>query len=77
MDEVLTVSRNLRNRDLQSASVILDFKHKTVLNSTLEGNTIAKDWHRITDYYRNHYARVIDQLMTANGHTDEKTGHTD
>lgn len=77
MDEVLTVSRNLRNRDLQSASVILDFKHRIVLNSTLEGNTIPKDWDRITDYYRNHYSDVMDQLMTANGHRDEKTSDTD
>jgi hypothetical protein len=65
MDELVSVSQRCRPRDLTEASVILDFRDKAVLKSSLRGTTIPRDWQRIRDYYHLHYAKVIDQLESS------------
>ena len=67
MDEVVGVARNLKDRDVQTASVILDFKKSQVVKCSLEGTIVPKDWTRIRDFYNQHYSKIIDQLETANG----------
>ena len=62
MDEVVGVSKKLKTRDLQSASVVLDFETQRVLMSTLDGKTVPKDWWKIRDFYHQHYKRMIEDL---------------
>jgi len=71
-DEVVTVARRVRPRDLDSASVILDFAARTVLKSSVGDQVAPRDFQRIRDYYHQHYADVIDQLEQAHG---EKSDH--
>lgn len=64
-DEVVAVARRLRDRDLDTASVILDFATHTVTKSSVGDQQAPKDWSRIRDYYYQHYGDLIDQLESA------------
>ena len=68
MDEQNQVVRNLKTRDLQMASVILDFKELKVVKATLNGVLVPKDFNRIVEYYYQHYKNTIDRLFAENGY---------
>ena len=68
LDEVMAVSRNLKNRDLQTANVILDFRELKVLKSSMGGVTIPRDFNRIVEYYMKHYEATITRLFNENGY---------
>ena len=72
MDEVVSVSKRTRMRDIQTAAVILDFATKTVIKCSLEGNVIPKNWQRIRDFYHQHYKNIIDDLEKSNAKTMEE-----
>ena len=67
MDEVVSVAKRLRTRDIQTASVILDFRDQQVCQATLSGTSIPRDWQKIRDFYYQHYPEVIDNLERFNG----------
>ena len=68
MDEQNQVTRNLKTRDLQMASVILDFKELKVVKATLNGVLVPKDFDRIVQYYYQHYKSTMDRLFAENGY---------
>jgi hypothetical protein len=68
IDEGMTVSNNVKRKDWQTASVILDFKECKVLKASLRDNTIPKDWDRIVGYYYPFYTNIMERLFTENGH---------
>jgi len=61
-DEVVAVAQRIRPRDLDQASVILDFKTRSVLKSSVGDKIAPRDWSRIRDYYYQHYKQIIDGL---------------
>lgn len=61
-DELVQVAKRVRPRDLDSASVILDFQTRSVLKSSVGDQIAPRDFQRIRDYYHQHYSDVIDQL---------------
>ncbi len=67
LDEIVSASKKLRRNDIQTAAVVLDFKTQTVLQSTMDGVTVPKDWWKIRDFYHQHYARMIEDLEAFNG----------
>jgi negative regulator of genetic competence, sporulation and motility len=67
IDEVMAVSRNLKKRDLQTCSVILDFKRLEVVIASMNGTTIPKDFNRVVEYYYQYYQSTIDRLFSENG----------
>ena len=67
IDEAMAVSKNVKTRDLQTASVILDFKKLQVVKCSMNGVTVPKDWDRIVTYYHQHYASTIERLFNENG----------
>lgn len=67
MDESVSVSKRAKTKDLQSASVILDFKEQQVIKSSLNGVVIPKDWNRILGFYYQHYPHILDRLARENG----------
>jgi hypothetical protein len=73
MDEVVTVARRIRPRDIQSAAVILDFQTRSVVKCSMDGVVVPKDWQRIRDFYHQHYSQVIEDLEKRHS----ETGHTD
>ena len=67
LDEIVGVSKKLKTRDIQTSSVILDFQTQRVLQSTLDGKTVPKDWWKIRDFYHQHYTRMIEDLEAFHG----------
>ena len=68
IDEAMAVSKNIRARDLQTASVILDFKKLQVVKCSMNGVQVPRDWDRIVTYYHQHYASTIERLFAENGY---------
>jgi hypothetical protein len=68
IDEAMAVSKNLKRRDLQTGSVILDFKEQKVLKGHMDGKEVPKDWDRVVAYYYQHYTHIIERLFEENGH---------
>jgi len=68
IDESTAVARNLKMRDHQTASVILDFKKLVVVKAQLGGDSVPKDFNRIVDYYMQHYENIIKRLFEENGY---------
>jgi hypothetical protein len=68
IDEITAVSRNLKQRDFQTCSVILDFKTLSVVKCSMDGTVIPRDWDRILGYYYPFYTNVIERLLQENGH---------
>jgi hypothetical protein len=66
MDETMQVSKTLRNKDLQMASVILDFRDRKVIKASLNGQVVPKDFDRIVGYYQQFYKDIIEQLADQN-----------
>lgn len=68
IDEVTAVTKNVKMRDHQSASVILDFKTLTVVKASMGGTVIPRDFDRIVQTYYQHYPHVIERLFKENGY---------
>ena len=68
IDETTAVARNLKMRDHQTASVILDFKKLAVVKAHLNGETVPKDFNKIVEYYMQHYENIIRRLFEENGY---------
>jgi hypothetical protein len=67
MDEVVSVSARLKLKDRQTAAVVLDFATQTVLQCSMNGTTVPKDWNKIVSFYYQHYAATFDRLAKQNG----------
>ena len=67
IDESMSVVRNLKHRDIQTASVILDFKKLEVVKCSMNGVVVPRDWDKIVAYYHQHYASTIERLFNENG----------
>jgi len=73
MDEVVSVAKNIKNRDLQMAAVILDFKMHSVTKCSMDGTVVPKNWDRIREFYHQYYSQIIDdleKLHSGKNHTD-------
>jgi hypothetical protein len=71
IDETTAVAKNLKMRDHQTASVILDFKKLIVVKAQLDGATVPKEFNRIVEYYMQHYENIIKRLFEENGYEIE------
>ena len=67
MDEVVSVSKNLKTQDRQTAAVVLDFRTQRVLQCSMNVTTVPKEWDRIVSFYYQHYAATFDRLAKENG----------
>jgi hypothetical protein len=67
IDESMSVVRNLKHRDIQTASVILDFKKLEVVKCSMNGVVVPNDWDQIVAYYHQYYASTIERLFNENG----------
>lgn len=66
IDEQVQVSENLKERDITTCNIILDFKEKVVQNAHVNGKPIPKDWNKMVDYYKQIYPDLIDDLEKDN-----------
>lgn len=67
-DEAMAVARNLKPRDIQTATVILDFKKLEVTKASMGGVNVPKNFDNIVSYYMQHYENVITRLFNENGY---------
>jgi hypothetical protein len=67
LDESFVVAQRVKDRELQTAAVIVDFKTRHVIKASFEGAVVPKDFDRVVSYYQRHYSDHIDQLLKANG----------
>ena len=79
VDEATSVANKVKRRDIQTASVILDFKDCSVLKSSMGGVVVPKDFQNIVSFYHQHYPHVIERLFKENGYEIkvEESGSTD
>lgn len=68
VDEVMSVTRSIKNRDLQTCNVILDFRKLEVVKCSMNGTSVPRDWDRVVGYYHQHYASTIERLFNENGY---------
>jgi len=68
IDEVMAVANRLKSRDLQTASIILDFQDQIVLKCVIDGKSMPKEWDTIVAYYYKHYQATMERLFKENGH---------
>jgi hypothetical protein len=66
-DEVMAVAKNLKARDIQTATVILDFKKLEVTKASMGGLNVPKNFDNIVSYYMQHYENIITRLFNENG----------
>ena len=66
IDEQVQMSNSLKERDITTCNIILDFENKSVEKSTINGETIHKDFQKIVEYYKQVYPDLIDELEKAN-----------
>jgi hypothetical protein len=67
MDESLVVASKIKDRELQTAAVIVDFGTRQVIKASFDGAVVPKDFDRVVGYYQQHYPDHIEQLCKANG----------
>lgn len=74
MDEVVSVARRARTRDLQTCSVILDFKNRSVIKCSLGDRIGIREFQTVRDYYHTHYKQIIEGLEQVHDETADHTG---
>lgn len=67
-DEAMSVAKNLKARDIQTATVILDFKKLEVTKASMGGVNVPKNFDNIVGYYMQHYENIITRLFNENGY---------
>ena len=68
IDEVMSLSGRVKPKDLQTASVILDFRDQVVVKCVIDGKSMPKEWDTIVAYYYKHYQATMERLFKENGH---------
>lgn len=74
MDEVVSVARRTLTQDLQTCSVILDFKARHVVKCSLGDRIGIRDFQTVRDYYHIHHKQTIEGLEQAHHETAHYTG---
>jgi hypothetical protein len=62
IDEQVGFSTRLRDKDLSSCNVIVDYKDKKVVKCVIEGKKVETEFGLMDDYYRKVYPELITQL---------------
>ena len=62
IDELVAVSKRLRNSDLTNNNVILDFANNKIEKCVVEGKIHDATFDTMVSYYRNIYPQLINQL---------------
>lgn len=62
IDEFVALTKKVKQTDLQSCNVILDYNEKKILKCVIEGKKNDTDWDKMNGYYRKIYPKLIEQL---------------
>lgn len=62
IDEQVGVSKKVRNSDIQTCNVIIDYVKKKVDKCVIEGSKVETDFDKMNDYYKRIYPSLVAQL---------------
>ena len=74
IDEQVTVSKKVKQSDLQTCNVILDYAKKKVDKCVIEGKVLDREWDKMHDYYLRIYPNLIAQLEKEASITEKTNG---
>ena len=63
---MVTVSKRLKQADIQTCNIILDYSKRKIDKCVIEGKVLDTDWDRMNDYYNKIYPSLISQLEKSN-----------
>ena len=66
IDEQVTISKRLKQADIQTCNVILDYGKRKIDKCVIEGKVLDTDWDRMNEYYNKIYPTLISQLEKSN-----------
>ena len=62
IDEQVAVGKKVKQSDLQTCNVIIDYALKKVTKCVIEGKVVDTDFEKMDAYYKKVYPNLIDQL---------------
>lgn len=62
IDEAVTVGKRVKDSNITSSNVILDFAEKKVIKCVIEGKVHDTSFEAMRDYYSKLYPNLISQL---------------
>ena len=66
LEENVAVSKRLKTRDWQQASVILDFEKQAIVKGRVQNMTIERPFGEVVEYFREHYPGIVADLEKIN-----------
>lgn len=74
IDEQVAVGKKVKQSDLQTCNVIIDYADKKVVKCVVEGKVVDTDFERMDAYYKQVYPNLIGQLEKEAGITQNEKG---
>lgn len=62
IDEQVQVSKRVRNSDISTCNIIMDFAENKISKCVVEGRKLEKSFDELRDYYFKVYPNIITQL---------------
>lgn len=62
IDEMVAVSKKIKDSDLQSCNIIMDFALRKIDKCVVEGKKHDTTYQKLRDYYVKVYPQLVDQL---------------
>jgi len=62
IDEQVAVGKKVKQSDIQTCNVIIDYADKKVLKCVIEGKVVETDFEKMDTYYKQVYPNLIGQL---------------
>lgn len=72
IDEQVVVAKRVKESDMNTCNLIMDFQTRKLDKCVVEGNSLPKDWNKMYDYYKRIYPTLIDQLDKNNASQAKK-----
>jgi hypothetical protein len=70
IDEQIEISKNLKERDIATCNIILDFELKAVKKNVVQGQALNLKWEMLIEYYKKVYPDHIEELEKLNENRD-------
>ena len=67
IDEQVGFAKRLRNGDIQTCNVIMDYAQQQVTKCVIEGRVLERDFMSLHTYYEQAYPKMIGELARMNG----------